>query len=137
MSSTPMAVGTHLRIRCSTCKRVQLHVITALSGSRVDQIQCKVCLRSRKYRTKDGANGSSKRRRQEAAEVIPPEVIWKKLLEAASERKTIPYTFDKQYQVHDLINHDTFGLGVVTDLPGPDKARVAFKEGELLLICNR
>jgi hypothetical protein len=137
MSSTPMAVGTHLRIRCSTCKRVQLHVITALSGARVDQIQCKVCLRSRKYRTKDGANGSSKRRRQEAAEVIPPEVTWQKLLDAASSRKTIPYTFDKQYQVHDLINHDTFGLGVVTDLPGPDKARVAFKAGELLLICNR
>lgn len=137
MSSTPMAVGTHLRIRCSTCKRVQLHVVTALSGARVDQIQCKVCLRARKYRAKDGANGSSKRRRQEAAEVIPPEVIWQKLLDGASARKTIPYTFDKQFQVHDLINHDTFGLGVVTDLPGPDKARVAFKEGELLLICNR
>ena len=137
MTSAPMAVGSHLRIRCSTCKRVQLHVITALSGTRVDQVQCKVCSRSRKYRAKEGANGSAKRRKQEAAEQIPPEVTWKKLMDASASKKTIPYTFDKRYQVHDLINHDTFGLGVVTDLPGPDKARVAFKNGELLLVCNR
>jgi len=137
MTPPSLAVGNHLRTRCSTCKRVQLHVITAISGARIDQIQCKVCQRARKYRAPKGAEAQAKRRREEAAEAIPPEMIWKKLMDASASKKSIPYTFDKRYQLHDLINHDTFGLGVVTSLPGPDKAKVAFKEGELLLICNR
>jgi len=137
MTSPSLAVGNHLRIRCSTCKRVQLHLITALSGGRIDQIQCKVCQRARKYRAPKGADASAKRRREEAAEAVSPEVTWKKLMDASASKSSIPYTFDKQYQLHDLIKHDTFGLGVVTSLPGPDKAKVAFKEGELLLICNR
>jgi hypothetical protein len=135
MTPAAIAVGTELRARCSTCKRTQSHVITSISGKRIDQIQCKICSKARKYRAQDGAEAKAKRRLLETA--VPPEVMWKKLMDAASTKKTIVYTFDKQYHVHDLINHDTFGLGVVTSLPGPDKARVAFKEGELLLICNR
>jgi len=135
MTQAAPVVGTELRARCSTCKRTQTHVITAIAGKRIDKIQCKICSRARKYRAKDGAEALAKRRLQEAA--VPPEIMWKKLMDAASTKKTIAYTFDKQYRVHDLINHDTFGMGVVTSLPGPDKARVAFKAGELLLICNR
>jgi len=137
MTSTAIAVGSQLRIRCSTCKRVQPHVVTALSGARIDQVQCKVCQRTGKYRAPKGAAAASKRKQQEAIEAVPPEVAWQKLIDASASKKSIPYTFDKRYQIHDLINHDTFGLGVVTSLPGPDKARVAFKAGELLLVCNR
>ncbi|MEW6324679.1 MAG: hypothetical protein AB1515_04765 [Nitrospirota bacterium] len=94
-------------------------------------MQCAVCGKTRRDRP-----ASSKRRRQETAEA-PPEVIWEKLMAAAASQKTIPYTFDKKYKINDLISHETFGLGVVTKLSAADKARVAFKEGELLLICNR
>ncbi len=129
-------VGKEMRAACSSCKRPQIHVITAVSGKKIDSIQCKVCGKSRRYRSTD-SGVPSKRRRLEAAAVIPPEEIWKKLMAATASKKTITYAFDKKYQVNDLINHDTFGLGVVTKLPTGDKARVAFKEGELLLICNR
>jgi hypothetical protein len=135
MTPATPAVGTDIRARCAICKRTQHHIITSILGKKIDKIQCKVCSRSRKYRTQDGAEATAKRRLQEAA--VPPEIMWKKLMDGSSTKKTIVYTFDKQYRVHDLINHDTFGLGVVTSLPGPDKARVAFKAGELLLICNR
>src|SRR3990172_1490312 len=136
MSPATIAVGNDVRARCAACKRTQIHMITAISGKRIDQIQCKACLRTRKYRPQESPD-APKRRRQGAIEVIPPEVAWKKLMDSSTTKKTIVYTFDKQYRVHDLINHDTFGMGVVINLPTANKARVAFKAGELLLICNR
>ncbi len=136
MSPVTVAVGKEIRTACTTCKKPQIHVITALSEKRIDTVQCKVCGKSHRYRLPT-TTAAAKRRRQEAAEVIPPEVIWKKLMAATATKKTIPYSFDKQYQVNDLISHETFGLGVVTKLPTADKARVAFKERELLLVCNR
>lgn len=136
MSPVP-TVGKEIRATCTTCKKPQLHVMTAITGKRIDSVQCTVCKKSHRYRNPAGTSAASKRRRQEVAEVIPPEVEWKKLMAAAASKKTIPYSFDKQYQLNDLISHETFGLGVVSKLPTADKARVVFKEGELLLICNR
>ena len=92
---------------------------------------------SKKNNSVKGKTTPVRRRRTPAAEVIPPEVIWERLIEAAKSKETIDYSISKQYKVNDLVKHDTFGLGVVTTLPGPSKARIAFKQGELLMVCNR
>ncbi len=137
MSPTTISIGKEIRATCSSCKKPQHHIITAISGTKIDQVQCKSCGKSHKYRAPEIAGAAPKRRRKGAVEVVPPEVTWEKLMTASAAKKTIAYTFDKQYRVNDRLSHDTFGLGVVTNLPGPDKARIAFKDGERLLICNR
>src|SRR3990172_8811913 len=134
MSPATIAVGNDVRARCAACKRTQIHMITAISGKRIDQIQCKACLRTRKYRPQESPD-APKRRRQGAIEVIPPEVAWKKLMDSSTTKKTNAYTFDKQYRVHDLINHESFGMGVVTSLPTPNKARGALQTRGVFLFC--
>ena len=92
---------------------------------------------SKKNNTVKSKTTTVRRRRTAAAEVIPPEVIWENLIASTKSKETIDYSTSKQYKVNDLVKHSTFGLGVVTTLSGPSKARIAFKQGELLMVCNR
>ncbi len=66
-----------------------------------------------------------------------PEEIWGKMIELASSQKKIPYTFSGNFKENDLIDHSTFGLGVVIQLLPGDKIQVVFKDGEKILIAGR
>ncbi len=47
------------------------------------------------------------------------------------------YQIQETYTVGEVINHKTFGVGVVTDTEGPNKIRVLFETGPNVLACNR
>jgi hypothetical protein len=66
-----------------------------------------------------------------------PEEIWGKMMELVSSQKKIPYTFSGNFKENDLIDHFTFGLGVVTQLLPGDKIQVVFKDGEKILVARR
>jgi len=132
MTKTNHRVGEEIRGLCPTCKQPQLHVVSTITNAKIAQVQCKVCGTSHKHRPVT----KPKTKRQDTVEAVSPEATWNKLMAGAASKKSVDYTFQKQYQVTDLIKHETFGLGVVMKMTSPTKMQVAFKEGELLLICN-
>ncbi len=68
---------------------------------------------------------------------MSPEQAWEKVMDTVASEKKIPYTFSGNFKVNDLIDHTTFGLGVVTQLLAEDKIQVIFKDGEKLLVARR
>ncbi len=66
-----------------------------------------------------------------------PEAVCGKMIEIASSQKKIPYAFSGNFKENDLIDHFTFGLGVVTQLLPGDKIQVVFKDGEKILVARR
>ena len=58
-------------------------------------------------------------------------------MNTVANNKKIPYSLSGRFKVNDLINHSTFGLGVVTNLITDEKIQVIFKDGEKLLVAGR
>ncbi|MFZ5863888.1 MAG: hypothetical protein ACOYXR_13730 [Nitrospirota bacterium] len=77
------------------------------------------------------------RRTAKAAAAIAREAAYERLLAVTSGRKSRPYSLSGAFKPHDVIEHPTFGLGVVTHLVAGDKIHVAFKNGDKLLVCRR
>ena len=54
-----------------------------------------------------------------------------------ASQKGLPYSLSGAFKEHDVIEHTTFGRGVVTHLLPGNKIHVAFAQGEKLLVCRR
>jgi len=103
----------------------------------VDRCECKSCGAKHKYRDPDKppkARAPSKRAAKK--EGVPIEVQW---AEAVSNAKgpSKPYEMSAEFSTGDLIDHSTFGQGVVEECIDSNKIRVVFESAEKLLAQNR
>lgn len=131
--SKELIVGGEIESLCTRCKKPTLHIITSLVKNRAGKVQCRTCGGVHRYRNPDAPLRKARKRSSQP----PPEEVWGKMINLVGNQKKIPYTFSGVFKVNDLIDHNTFGLGVVTSLPTDDKIQVIFKDGEKVLIANR
>jgi hypothetical protein len=133
MVNEKMAVGNDVSSLCMKCKRSQIHVIASMVNERIGKVQCRTC-------------GSFHRYRDPEAPLKPPRVrvgkvsheeTWEKMMKLVSSQKKIRYTFAGDFKVNDLVDHATFGLGVVTHLLPDDKIQIIFKDSEKILVARR
>ncbi len=133
MTNKKKAVGDEVASLCTKCKRPQTHLISSMVQDRIGRVQCKICGGLHRYRNPDTPPKSPRKRPVR----ISPEEGWEKMIHHVAAQEKIPYTFSGHFKVHDLIDHATFGLGVVTHLLYGDKIQVVFKEGEKILVARR
>jgi hypothetical protein len=127
------AVGNDIHSMCTKCRRPQVHVITSMVQDRIAKVQCRTCGSLHRYRNPDAPlkpvrKGSAK---------VSPEAVWEKMMKLVASQERIPYTFSGDFKINDLIDHATFGLGVVTHLLPDDKIQVIFKDSEKILVARR
>jgi hypothetical protein len=65
---------------------------------------------------------------------LTPKERWEALVTRSSGRKRTVYVLTGSFGENDLIEHSTFGLGVVTQLLPDRKMQVTFEEGEKMLV---
>lgn len=138
-----VAAGDDIDSRCLKCKDVTNHTIIAMDESEVAKVQCNVCKARHKYRPpKAEKTKKTKPAKKAAAKAKGPTAKEKKaeahfeaLLDGRDSNAAVPYAMTGTFGENALINHSTFGLGVVTREVSPNKMEVAFKEGSKLLIC--
>lgn len=118
---------------CMRCKKATAHIIISMVGDRIARAQCRTCGGTHRYRDPDAPLKPVRKRFGKSS----PEEVWGKMMNLATPQKKIPYTFSGHFKVNDLIDHTTFGLGVVTQLLSGDKIQVVFKDGEKILIARR
>jgi hypothetical protein len=126
-------VGGEINSTCMKCGKPLAHTIMAMVGKRVSKVQCKTCDGLSAY-FKPTAGGKLSRKRSAK---ISPEETWEKMVELVSSQKKIPYKLSGEFQEKDLIDHPTFGLGVVTLLMPDDKIQVVFKDEMKILVARR
>lgn len=61
------------------------------------------------------------------------ENAWKAAMSGRSAAK--PYSMNALFERDDVVDHPTFGAGVVQELVPPDKVRILFQDGLRLLRC--
>jgi hypothetical protein len=121
---------------CQTCDQI----LSRFAGAGIRPLRVAIrCRRCGAVHRHTGAPEAPRkvRRTAKAAAAIAREAAYERLLAVTSGRKSRPYSVSGAFRPHDVIEHPTFGVGVVTHLVAGNKIQVAFKNGDKLLVCRR
>lgn len=132
-------VARDLVTRCSRCKLETMHVVVVHNQEGiVDRVKCKSCGSEHKYRP-DKKTPPAKTLANKKHRVIKKEDFAKefeRLAEKCKGREPVPYNMSGSYKKEEVIDHKTFGMGIVTRV-SYQKMEVSFYEGPRILACER
>ena len=144
---------------CTKCKMDLAHTIVAMVRGLPVQVKCNTCHSFHRYRApKSGGSGKpggrsaaaapSRRRSGEAAvakaararqaTVSKAQLRWEELVapRVAGEGSVQRYDVRGEYGKGDLVDHPTFGVGVVLDELPASKIRALFRDSERILVTR-
>lgn len=137
--ATQHKVGGEVDALCTRCRLTLAHTILAMVGTKIARVRCNTCNGDHAYRAAPGttdkpsassrsASSSSSPRAPRASRSSEEKVIisFEEQLAGKDIANAARYNFRETYKVDQVIDHPTFGLGLVTAVRG-DKVDVAFK----------
>ena len=159
MAAKSVQVGDIVESTCRKCNDITGHAIVSILEGEIAKVECRGCGSVHKYRpgpkgtsaaqAKNSPPASSKNKRsspkgkkgptakekeaQQLAEQRYEE--WQSKVENKDPAEAKTYSMQSQYQVNDLIDHASFGLGIVQRTIPPNKMDVLFHNGEKRLRC--
>ena len=134
---TPIA--QELVTRCTKCKLELNHVVVVHDQEGiVDRVKCKICGSEHKYRPdkKKAPVKAPKKKKRTVTKKEDFAKTFEKLAEKFKEKEPVKYSMSGSFKTDDVIDHKTFGRGIVTSV-SYGKMEVAFSEGPRLLVCDR
>lgn len=140
-------VGGEVDAFCTRCKLTLAHTILAMVGTKIARVRCNTCNGDHVYRSAPGvtdrptasssSRGGSGRAASSRADKPEKVVISFEDQLAGKDVANAPkYSPKDTYKVDQVIQHPTFGLGLVTAVRG-DKADIAFKSETKTLVHGR
>ncbi len=124
---------------CTKCKLELRHVVIAQnSDGIVARVKCKTCGSEHKYYP-DKKPAPAKKKKEKSGRTVKKNrdaEKYARLLEQNIDTVAIPYSISETYRVNDIIEHKTFGKGIVTEFHY-QKMEVLFETGTRILACNR
>jgi hypothetical protein len=122
---------------CSTCEQIVARFAGAGIRPLRVAIKCRRCGAVHRHHASPTSPPPKAKRSAKAAAALAHEVTYERLLAVTAGRKSRPYSVSGIFRPNDVIEHPTFGVGVVTHLIAGDKIQVVFKNGDKLLVCRR
>ena len=145
MTAKSPTAGSEIDSHCLKCKDLTNHTIVALAEGKIAKVQCNVCKGKHKYRPakpekaapvkKRGGKTSTAKASSAALKEKKAVAEFEALLQDRDTAEAKPYAMTATFKKNDMIDHPTFGLGLVTAMIPADKMEVMFKTGSKLLIC--
>ncbi len=142
MTEPDLTAGSEVDSYCLKCKDMTNHMIIAMADGAIAKVQCNACGGRHKYRAAKPSK-STKTKSTAGSRAVASTTLKEKKAAAAFEallkgRETSegkPYAMTAIFDKNEIINHPTFGLGVVTSIIPANKIEVTFKDGVKILIC--
>lgn len=135
MSNTLQA-GADTDAYCNRCKLVLAHVIIAMRGSRPARVECKTCGAAHAYKSDKPAKRTTRRATTKSSEVVT-QAEYDTLMAGRDVSRAIRYKPAHEFDLDDVVDHRTFGLGLVTKVISGGKIEVAFQNGSKVLVHAR
>lgn len=124
------SAGENIASYCTKCKLNLDHTIIAMAGEAIAKVKCKTCGSTHKYRNPaDPPKVRAPRTKKNDGSTAA--TVWEAGI-AGARGKEHSYSMGSKYRVGDIVNHDTFGKGVVQKLY-TNKCDVLFKDKERLM----
>lgn len=142
-----LKVGSEVDAYCTRCRLLLAHTILAMVGTKIARVRCNTCGGDHAFRPAPGTTDRPSASRSTSSPSRAPRAS-----RSASEEKVI-ISFEEQlagkdianapryspkdtYMEDQVIQHPTFGLGLVTAVRG-DKVDIAFKAETKTLVHGR
>jgi hypothetical protein len=131
-------VAQNVITMCTKCEMELNHVVVAHNADGfVEKVKCHTCGTEHKYRPdKKRATKKTSKKNITTHPELDLTKTFEKLAEKFKEKKPLPYSMSGSFKNEDVIDHKTFGMGIVTGATH-DKMEVAFSDGPRILVCNR
>lgn len=124
--------GRSIDSYCGKCRQSSDHTIMKMEEETITKVRCKTCGGTHKFRSpEEEAKIRKPRIRRDTGENATAEMVWQAGLEKAKGKER-EYSMTEQYRIGDIVNHRTFGKGVVLRLY-INKCGMLFKDGEKLM----
>lgn len=133
-----MAAGSEIITYCSSCGLNLRHVIVAHrdgNSGPVAKVRCNTCNKIHSFRNAPGTAkvpGSATPR--EKPRIIPVAVEWREQLSQRQGQPSVAYAPSQDLNVGDVIEHPTFGCGIVRSLKDGNKCEVLFQHDVKVLV---
>ncbi len=125
--------GQNIDSYCGKCKANSDHTIMMMARETIVKVRCKTCGSMHKFRVQIDAQKVHKARAKKVVdEAATAELVWAASL-AEAKGKERDYSRASKYRVGDIVNHETFGKGVVVNLLN-NKCNMLFKDRERLMV---
>lgn len=138
--------GSEVDSFCNKCKLTLAHTILAVVGDKIARVQCNTCGSQHAFKSPPGAASTAKvprattsrasSTRSSSAAPSKSVMSFEALLASKDASKARRYSPKDTYSVDDVIEHPTFGYGVVSGVRA-DKVDVIFKMDEKTLVHGR
>jgi hypothetical protein len=119
--------------RCTKCKNQLEHVVVSYNTEGIiERVRCHTCGKEHKYRP-EKKNSSKK-----GVRPIKPDPArdFQLLTEKFKGKKPVSYNMSGSFKADDVIDHNTFGMGIVIST-SREKIDVVFSDRSRILVCNR
>jgi len=127
-----ISTGQNIDSYCGKCKLSLDHTIMTVEGEAAAKVRCKSCGSIHKFRSPLDAQKVRKPRAKKGdGEAATTEIVWAAGLSAAKGKER-DYSMASRYRIGDIVNHQTFGKGVVVKLYA-NKCDMLFKDRERLM----
>ena len=129
-----------ITISCPRCDAETQHLIRSKSSDKI-KIHCNPCGKNstrllRRLLKEKSPSEKGKRRRSDDKKA--PQYMEEAYYQELSKHEQKPYSQQGIYQLDDVIEHKTFGLGRIVEQKGENKIIVLFYNiGEKKLICDK
>jgi hypothetical protein len=132
-------VGGDIDAWCTRCKLVLGHTILAMVGTRAARVRCNTCQGEHNFKAAaaEPKKGSWEPKVDRDRRLAKPVVTsWEALLAKKDVTRARRYSLRERFETDDVLDHPTFGIGLVQEVTG-DKMRVAFKADTKLLVHGK
>ena len=122
---------------CTKCEMELNHVVVAHDKKGiVKRVKCHTCGSEHKYRPEKKKAPKKRAKESTDIQVVDFTKTFERLAEKFKEKKRLSYSMSGSFKNEDVIDHKTFGLGIVISA-SHDKMEVAFSDRPRILACNR
>lgn len=139
-----LSVGKEVLSQCNKCKLILAHIIVTMKDTTTpDKVMCKTCKGTHTFKDP----GATKRKTSVARVIKTSKGKGKKSTETVAElwtkalnkttAKTKDYSMKESFSMGDIINHPTFGQGVVERLIDNNKIEVIFQDDYRTLLHKK
>lgn len=141
-------VGGEVDAACGKCELNLAHTIIAMVGQKIIKVKCNTCGNEHQFRgtqplvkatsfaapKRASSSGSSSAPKKSSAATIT--VSWDDQFKGKDLSKAKKYSPRETFVVDDVVDHPTFGLGLVRAVRG-DKVEIAFKQADKTLVHGK
>jgi len=135
INRTPVA--ENVMTMCTKCEMELNHVVVAHNaGGIVERVKCHTCGSEHKYRPDKKRATKKTSKKSISIQEVNLTKTFEELAEKFKKRMPLPYSMSGSFKNDDVIDHKTFGMGIVISA-SHDKMEVVFPDEPRILVCNR